>query len=250
MQRTQHSTRRGIHGFVVANLGGRIIRGEIAPGDILDPLKLEHELGVSRTVVREALRVLTAKGMVDARPKRGTYVLPRESWSLLDEDVLQWQMESRADDTFLANLAEVRAMVEPAGARLAAERRTDEDLDALREACDAMARPDATAEEVVDADLAFHRRLLFAAHNELLQRMEMIIEAGLRARDLLVHSHGTWADSVSEHRAVLDAVEAQDVDAAERAVRALLEQADRDVRELLSTRPAQAGTDTSPEGTG
>jgi DNA-binding transcriptional ArsR family regulator len=79
---------RGIHGSVVAHLGERIVRGDIAPGELLDPLQIEHELGVSRTVVREALRVLTAKGLVDARPKRGTYVLAREHWSLLDVEVL------------------------------------------------------------------------------------------------------------------------------------------------------------------
>jgi DNA-binding FadR family transcriptional regulator len=223
---------RGIHGSVVAHLGERIVRGDIAPGELLDPLQIEHELGVSRTVVREALRVLSAKGLVDARPKRGTYVLAREHWSLLAVVVLRWLMATRADDTFLENLAEVRTMVEPTGARLAAERRTAEDLEALREAFEALARPDASAEEVVEADLAFHRLLLFSTHNELLQRMEMIIEAGLRARDLLVHGHGTWADSVPAHRAVFEAVEAQDGIAAERAVHELLEQADRDVRAL------------------
>lgn len=209
------------------------MRGDLVPGQVLDPLEVEHELGVSRTAVREALRVLTAKGMVDARPKRGTYVLPRAHWSLLDSDILQWQLENRADDRFLQNLSEVRAMVEPTSARLAAERRTEEDLEALREAFETLSRPDATAEDVIGADLAFHRILLLATQNELLQQMEMIIEAGLRTRDLLVHGRGTWADSVPAHLAVLDAVAAQDGPAAELAVNELLEQADRDARAVL-----------------
>lgn len=234
MDRAAHRhTRRGIHGSVVAHLGERIMRGDLVPGQVLDPLEVEHELGVSRTAVREALRVLTAKGMVDARPKRGTYVLPRTHWSLLDSDILQWQLENRADDRFLQNLSEVRAMVEPTSARLAAERRTEEDLEALREAFETLSRPDSTAEDVIGADLAFHRILLLATQNELLQQMEMIIEAGLRTRDLLVHGQGTWADSVPAHRAVLDAVAAQDGPAAELAVNELLEQADRDARAVL-----------------
>lgn len=233
MTRLPHtSPYRGIHGSVVAHVGQRIIRGDIPPGQSIDPVQLENELGVSRTVVREALRVLAAKGMVDARPKRGTFVRPREDWALLDADVLRWQTEAGPDDAFLDNLAEVRGIVEPAGARLAAERRSDADLDALRAALEVLADPDAAAADVIEADLTFHRVLLFSAHNELLQQMELVIETGLQARDLLVHGQGTWADSVPAHRAVFDAVAAGDADAAERAVHDLLEQADRDVREL------------------
>lgn len=239
---------RGIHGSVVAHIGQRIIRGDIAPGQPIDPLRLEEELGVSRTVVREALRVLAAKGMVDARPKRGTFVRPREDWALLDGDLLRWQALNHSDDAFLDNLAEVRAIVEPAGARLAAERRNDDDLDALRAALDVLADPDAQADDVIQADLAFHRALLFSAHNELLQQMELVIETGLQARDLLVHGQGTWADSVPAHRAVFDAVAAADVDAAERAVRDLLEQADRDVRELRETGRSDTATGSHREG--
>ncbi|PSL08486.1 DNA-binding FadR family transcriptional regulator [Haloactinopolyspora alba] len=249
MTRLPHrSPYRGIHGSVVAHVGQRIIRGDIPPGEPIDPLELEHELGVSRTVVREALRVLSAKGMVDARPKRGTYVRPREDWSLLDGDVLRWQVQNRSDDVFLANLAEVRGIVEPAGARLAAERRTEEDVETLRAALEVLADPEALADDVIEADLAFHRTLLFSAHNELLQQMELVIETGLQARDLLVHGQGTWADSVPAHRAVYEAVAAGAVDAAERAVRDLLEQADRDVRELRDA--GQGGSATNPSGEG
>lgn len=231
---THRSPYRGIHGSVVGHIGQRIISGDIQPGEHIDPLELEHDLGVSRTVVREALRVLSAKGMVDARPKRGTFVRPRADWSLLDADVLRWQSQNRSDGDFLANLAEVRAIVEPAGARLAATRRDDDDLEALRAAFDVLADSDTPVDAVVEADLAFHRALLFATHNELLQQMELVIETGLRARDQLIHSQGTWADEVPAHRAVFDAVAAGDPDAAERAVQDLLDQAERDVRELRS----------------
>lgn len=225
---------RGIHGAVVAHLGELIVRGDVAPGATLDPALLERELGVSRTVVREALRVLAAKGLVDARPKRGTVVRARAEWSLLDADVLRWQAQNRADDAFLANLAEVRGIVEPAAARLAADRRTEADLTTLRRALAVMADPEASVDAVVEADLVFHRALLAAAHNELLRQMEQVIATGLRARDLLVHGRGPWEDSVPAHRAVADAVAAGDADGAERAVRDLLTQADRDVRAATS----------------
>jgi GntR family galactonate operon transcriptional repressor len=224
--------KRGIHGMAVDRIGQRIIRGDLAPGTVLDLEAFEREFDVSRTVIREALRVLATHGLVDARPKRGTYVLPRQEWNLLGADLLRWQYEQRPDATFLANLAEVRAIVEPAGARIAAERRTDEDLAVLRDALERLADPDATSEQVVTADLEFHRALLLAGHNELLGRLELVIETGLRARDLLVHSSSNFSDSVPVHRAVFDAVEAADAGAAARAMERLLEQAARDVEDL------------------
>lgn len=225
---------RGIHGMAVNRIGQRIIRGDLAPGAILDPVELERELDVSRTVIREALRVLAAKGLVDARPNRGTFVRPRDDWSLLDPDLLRWQVEDWPNRDFLANLAEVRSIVEPAGARLAAQRRDERDLEALRMALDSMAAANesGTADEIVRADLAFHRALLMATHNELLQQMELVIEAGLRARDQLVHTHGTVPDSTPEHRAVFEAVEAAKPDGAESAMHRLLEHAARDVAAL------------------
>lgn len=223
---------RGMHGATVNEIGRRILAGELAPGAVLTIDTLEREYSASRTVIREALRVLAAKGLVDARPKRGTFVRPRDDWSLLDPDVLRWQYEKETDTGFLDNLAEVRAIVEPAGARLAARRRTDDDLAELTDSLAASGHPDATAADVVAADLRFHRALLLAAHNELLTRMEIVIETGLRTRDTLVHGQGTWADAEPAHRAVLDAVVARDEDAAEIAMRTLLDQAQRDVAAL------------------
>lgn len=219
---------RGLHGQTVEVLGTRIVGGAYAPGTALSPDALESEFGISKSVLREALRVLAAKGLVDARQKRGTVIRPRSSWSLLDADVLRWQ-GGQPDAQFFANLAEVRSIVEPAGARLAATRRDDHDLEALRSALEQMAEAGTDATAVVEADLAFHRALLDAAHNELLSRMEVVIEAGLRARDAVVHSGENWPDSVPVHRAITDAIEGGDASAAEAAVQELLAQATADI---------------------
>lgn len=216
------TVRRGMHGTVVDAVGQSIVAGELRPGEVIDLTALEAELGASRSVVREAIRVLADKGLVEARPKRGTVVRGRESWSMLDPDLLRWQYESRTDMSFLANLAEVRSIIEPAAVALAAARRTDEDVAAMRDALEAMLAPDASPAAIIQADLAFHRGLLVATHNDLLQSMELVIQTALRTRDELVHQSEGIEHSAPAHRAVLDAVEAGDAEAARSAMERLL----------------------------
>ncbi|MGP3983597.1 FadR/GntR family transcriptional regulator [Streptomyces sp. KR80] len=222
-------TRRGLHGQIVHELATRIISGQIAPGEVLDIPALEAELDISRTVLREAFKVLTAKGLVDARQKRGTFVRPREDWHLLDADMLRWRFTQQKNKIFLDELAEVRGIVEPATARLAAERRTETDLERLQEALAAMSAAADGDGDAVEADLAFHRALLAAAHNELLRQMEMILAVGLAERDRLVHAGSHATNPVPSHQAVLDAVRSGHPDAAEAAMRTLLDQARHDL---------------------
>ncbi|MER5441415.1 FCD domain-containing protein [Streptomyces sp. NPDC002790] len=233
--------RRGVHGQTVETIAHRVLSGRIGEGATLDLGALQDELGVSLTALRESLKVLAAKGMVDARQKRGTFVRPRADWHLLDADVLRWQFESLdggvaggAGNPLLGDLDEVRGIVEPAAVRLAACRRTQDDLDALDAALAAMGEVGEVAEgsaaRAVEADLAFHGALLRASHNELLERMDLVIAAGLAHRDRLVHGTGRHPrDPVPSHRAVLDAVRVGDADAAEAAMRVLLAQAARDL---------------------
>jgi len=229
------TVRRGMHGQVVDHLGQSIVAGRLAPGEVIDLAALEQRLGASRSVVREAVRVLADKGLVNARPKRGTVVLGRESWSLLDPDLLRWQYESRTDTAFLSNLAEVRSIIEPAAAGLAAVRRTDDDLVVLRDALQQMEDPAVLPEAIVLADLAFHRGLLLATHNDLVQRMELVIETALRSRDELVHQSEGVENSAPAHRTVLEAVEGGDPEAAQAAMEQLLALAVQD-ESLVCTR--------------
>jgi DNA-binding FadR family transcriptional regulator len=222
---------RGVHGQTVTRIAQRILSGDPAELETIDVAALQDELDVSLTVVREALKVLAAKGLVDARQRRGTFVRPRADWNLLDEDVIRWQFAGRTDGKFLENLHEVRGIVEPAGARFAAQRRTDADLSALDDALTAMTESAGDPAAMVRTDLAFHRALLAATHNELLERMEVVLKTGLAERDRLVHG-ADHDDPVPSHRLVLDAIKAGDPDAAERAMRNLLDKARRDLERV------------------
>ncbi|MEV5330036.1 FadR/GntR family transcriptional regulator [Nonomuraea fastidiosa] len=221
--------RSGAHDRVVSSLGTAIVNGDLLPDDDLDVAELQERFAVSRTAVREALRVLAAKGLVGARPRRGTFVAPREQWALLDADVLRWRFADRVDERFLDELGEVRLTVEPAVARMAAQRRTDRDLADLEDALAAMraAAGGATGDHV-EADLAFHHALLRAAHNELMTQMASAIEAGLRLRDQFVHATLT-SESTDKHAEVLLAVRKQRPKAAETAMRSLMERSIADV---------------------
>ncbi len=110
---------RNLHGRIVHTLGRRILRGEISPGDALEAGSV---MAASRTALREAIRVLAAKGLVEARPKIGTRVTPRESWNLLDPDVMAWQHGAAPSQAFLRKITEVRGVIEPQAAAFAAER--------------------------------------------------------------------------------------------------------------------------------
>ncbi|MEO3926590.1 FCD domain-containing protein [Micromonosporaceae bacterium B7E4] len=223
--------RRGVHGQTVEVIARRILAGEIAEGATLNLAALQQELDVSLTALREALKVLTAKGIVDARQKRGTFVRPRADWHLLDGDVIRWQFAEGAGQHLLDQLHEVRTIVEPAAARLAADRATAADLAALDEA---LAEMSAATDPVtaVRADLGFHRALLAATHNELVQRMEVVMETGLAERDRLVHGVAPEDDPVPSHRAVVDAIRRTDATGAEQAMRDLLDKAIRDVQKV------------------
>ncbi|XVQ86055.1 FadR/GntR family transcriptional regulator [Microbispora siamensis] len=218
---------RGIHGQVVETIGRRLVTGQFAENGRIDLVELEAELQVSRTVVREALKVLAGKGLVDSRQKRGTVVRPRSEWNLLDPDVISWEFENRGSE-MLGQLSEVRQMFEPAAAALAAGRRTDADLAEIEAALEDMTAA-RTPAEAASADLRFHRAVLAATGNELLVRMEVVIESVLAERDRIVHDVVTADDPVPSHRALLDAIRAGDGEAARSCALALLDKSMADV---------------------
>lgn len=218
---TEHRP-RGLHGQTVETLAARILSDEWGEGTVLDLPALREELDISLTALREALKVLAAKGMIDARQKRGTFVQPRDQWNVLDADVMRWQTAASDNPGLLDELTEVRAVVEPAAARIAAERAGDEDLAALRTALEEMTTAGDDPEASVRADLTFHRALMAATHNNFLLQVERVIAIGLAERDKLVHGSGPSDNPVPSHRKVLDAITARDPAAAESAMFALV----------------------------
>ncbi|MCG6566657.1 FadR/GntR family transcriptional regulator [Tessaracoccus sp. ZS01] len=223
---------RGLHGEVVRRLGLSIIRGAYVPGDIINIEALEPEFGVSKTAIREAVRVLGAKGLVDSRPRRGTFVRERAAWDLLDSDIMQWRREAQTDaDQLLSDLSELRDTIEPAAAKLAATRHTPEDLAALWSAFEAFASAGDDVAQLIAADLDFHRLLLQATHNELFVRLDVVVTHALEARNRIQHHpEARWMDPVPDHLAVLEAVAARDPQGAERAMQYALRESDEDLR--------------------
>lgn len=226
--------RRGLHGQVVEEIGRRILRGEVPPGSSLDLDALEASFGVSRTVVREAVKVLEAKGLIEARPKRGTVVRPRAAWNLLDPETVGWAFDGAPDRRLLGAMNELRQGFEPIAARLAAERAQPEHLAAMRAALAAMAVDRGDVDASTADDVAFHRAILAAGGNELLIRLGDLFEAGLRGRDRVSFPSGWDTAYVERHAAVVDAIEAGDADRAEAAMRQLVADAAADTARALA----------------
>src|SRR5258708_16984803 len=121
---------------VVQQIGLSIMRNDFKPGDaLLSEPELSLQFNVSRPVLREALKLLVAKGLIESRPKIGTHVRPRTDWNLLDPDVLAWQYEIGPDKSFLQTVCEVRLMFEPMTAKYAATRATADEIDFIEECC-------------------------------------------------------------------------------------------------------------------
>ena len=208
-------TGRNLHGQVVTELGCRVVGGAYAAGAVLpNEDRLCEELQVSRTALREAVKVLAAKGLLESRPRIGTRVRPRESWNLLDPDILAWRCATGADAEFLRHLTELREIIEPAAASLAASSRSEAQLKAIGDALAAME----SATEIgqwVQADLAFHTAVLQATNNPLLMPLAAIISSALEL--LLGFNARTARDfrrGLVDHQKLFGAIASRDAQSA------------------------------------
>jgi len=236
---TPAPTHRGLHGTVLNALGSRIVSGKLTPGSTLDLEQTQSEFAVSRTVVREVLRELAAKGLIGARPGFGTFVQERSSWNLLDVDVMAWRNADGPDPRLLIELGQVRILVEPFAARLAAASATPAQLEQIAAAVDDMAAS-ASVDDTTNADITFHMTILRASGNELLERFQVLLLPALGARDVMMLAHDQGGMSyLAQHRAVSDALAARDPQASEAAMRTLLELALEDTQAELRTLSAQ-----------
>lgn len=235
---------KNAHGQTVDLLGEAIVSGRYAEGGVIPPEPaLGQELGVSRTVVREAIKALAAKGMVVTGPKVGSRVLPQDAWNWFDPDVITWKAKVGLTPEFLRNLQDLRRMVEPTAVRLAAERATADDIAELESAYAGMKQAVEQGGDYVTHDLRFHHGLLRAAHNLMLAQMSKALNALLRTSFEISNGRRNGpALALPRHRAVLDAVRAHDPVEAERAVLALIDSARADIEAVLGVPPPPPAT--------
>ncbi len=230
--RTPRGTGRRLHGAIAHKLGTAILSGDYLPGDTLSgEVAFSEALDVSRSAYREAVQVLMAKGLVESRPKTGTRVLPRNRWNLLDPDVLAWAFGGEPDIALVRGLFELRAIVEPAAAALAAERRDRADLTKMKEALTAMRRHTLATEAGRAADREFHNAILGATRNDALVTLSASIGAAVSwTTQFKQRARALPRNPIPDHVRVYDAIAAGDPAAANTAMRTLIDLALDDTR--------------------
>ena len=215
------SPKRNLFAHVVESLGGRIVKGELNPAV---PFPKEADLGVefgaSRSVIREAVKSLAARGLIASQTRTGIRVLEPINWNLLDVEVLNWRYSAMPPALFYGELFEIRQMIEPGAARLAAGRGTPAEIAAIGEAFEAMSEAGRNNVSGVEADLRFHRSILAAGHNDLLLQMGNLIAVGLHIAHRI--SSESFVVFLPMHKAVYDAIVRHDAEAARATMQHLL----------------------------
>ncbi|HEY0395438.1 MAG TPA: FadR/GntR family transcriptional regulator [Candidatus Elarobacter sp.] len=222
---------RRLHAHVVEALVPRIASGELAPGSLLptEPA-MSARFGVSRSVVREALRVLATKGLIDVRHGSGTRVTAPDRWDPLDPQILGALRGRGPSAAVLHDLLEARTIVECEVAALAAERAEAPEREALEAALDTMRGALDDPPRFVTGDSAFHLALLRAARNRVLERMTQPMHELLSYAQALTDAiPGVLTRALADHEAIADAVLRRDPAAARDAMRAHLAQTQRDI---------------------
>jgi DNA-binding FadR family transcriptional regulator len=225
--------RFSLHVTLASQLGSLIAQGKISPGSVLpNEASLGHEFGVSRTALRETIKVLASKGLVEVRRKTGTRVNEHADWNVLDPEVLTWMFSGEGVPSGLADLMEVRMLVEPPAARMAAERATPVDLKDIREAYLQMERATGDLPSSVESDLRFHMAVLEATHNAFMRPFGALIQAALRSSFRLTSSDvNLYRVTLPLHKKVLDCITLRDGTKAATAMADVLTQTVHDIDE-------------------
>ncbi|HEX4269967.1 MAG TPA: FCD domain-containing protein [Rhizomicrobium sp.] len=214
-----------IPGTIARDLGTKIVSGMLHPGMVLEgEVEASDQRKVSRSAYREAVRILVAKGLVNSRPKAGTRVNDRSAWHLLDPDVLSWIFQIEPDYTLVYSLFELRRMVEPEAAALAAERRGPHQLKPMATALDVMTQHKPNSKEWREADEQFHAALLEASGNAFLASMTSSINAAISWSTIFKQRYEPLKrDPMPDHRKVFKAIEDGNAAAARRAMAQLVD---------------------------
>jgi DNA-binding FadR family transcriptional regulator len=208
---------RKLYEHVEEAIGLQIIKGEYKPNETLpNEETLCEEFGVSRGVIREAIKVLHKKGLLWPRPKIGTQVQPKSQWNIYDGDVLVWKLKAGQQLSFLKKVTEVRSIIESEAARLSAERASTEEIDRIQQLCERLEKMLADEvhfnyEEYLEVDMAFHTAILEASQNELLAQIGRTMRHAVQtARRADIHDLNVIVSSQPYHAAVMQAIKRKD----------------------------------------
>jgi DNA-binding FadR family transcriptional regulator len=226
---------RGLLGQVIDAVGLRILSGNLAPGAALpNEATWADQLGVSRTILREATKVLISKGLLESRPKTGTRVRPAEEWNLLDPDVLAWQLACRPRERFVREIFGLRRAFEPSVAALAAVRASQAQLAEMAKVLDVMEEAADDGQRFIVPDTRFHRIILEAAHNGMLRSLSGIVDTALTlSMYLSLDNPRGQRHAMPLHRAIHDAFLRRDPKAAQAAMDRLIDDAEVDALRAL-----------------
>ncbi len=231
-----------IHQRIADHIGSAILCGRRAAGSLL-PKEMEAsvDFGVSRTAYREAVRMLIAKGLVETRPRVGTHVTQRRHWQVLDPDVLRWAFHSGPSVTFIHELFELRAILEPHAAELAARRRSHEQLELMRHALEDMTSHGLGSIEGRSADQRFHEQILTATGNQALMTLSASIGAAIHWTTVFKYrSARAPRDAIPDHIELYNAIADGNAARAAEAARNLIQLALQDTRASLGVEDGQA----------
>lgn len=226
-------------GRIAEAIGSAIVAGRYKPHQLVPgEIELCRRFRVSRPVVREAFKLLSAKGLIESRKRAGTWARPREDWHVLDADVLAWRFRGgRVEPKFAFDLLDTRAVIEPAAAAMAARNRTPETLRAIEEAFAEMERTAHDAALFAEPDIRFHKAILAATDNDVMMAFGALTEAALGIFVRIASRHaGAPAPSVPLHRAVLAAIRRRDAEGARKAMVVLLKRTSRNVERNVAAR--------------
>ncbi len=210
---------------IVQDLGTAIVTGKYSAKT---PFPVEADLcrqyGASRSVLREAVKMLTAKGLLGARPRQGTWVEPEEQWNLLDPDVLRWLLERKFSTALLIEFTQIRLAVEPEAAALAARAGAAEHA-AVRAGIERMIAAERGDDDPLESDIAFHVAILRASGNKFYAQLCQLIQTALRFSIRTTnHYKGVRLASVADHKKISDAILAGDAQKAADSMRALIQE--------------------------
>lgn len=235
----RRTPKRNLFAHVVEGLGMRIVRGDLNPNvPFPKEADLGREFGASRSVIREAVKALAARGLIESQTKTGIRVLEPMHWNLLDVEVLYWRYSTMPQAQFYGELFEIRLMIEPQAAAFAAKRGSAAEITVIGEAFDAMTEASRTNVSGIEADLLFHRSILAASHNPLLLQMGNLIAVGLYIAHKI--SSESFAVFLPKHKAVYEAIRNRNAAGARDAMEHLLSETREFMNRHISVLPANS----------